>query len=332
MIIVFPCALGMTDEVRAQSLELKTKGKALVAALNCQGCHRTPEEQTNPGPLPGPELGFEGDRVRPEWLFDFLQQPHRVRPALHARMPNFRLSTEEALALTEFLMSLRNPALSSLVEPLKYGGRPSGEAAQAARRMAEKGALNCFLCHWQGGRQPTGPPETWAPDLTQARSRLNPDWIVRWIDNPQAINPRAIMPAYPQEGPAEFLGGDRARQLAAVRDFVYSLGSEPSAAEYRRARASYPRVTSELGKRIAEEANCAACHLIPGIERPKDKIAPPLSRVALTRDREWVERFLRDPGHFRAKGYLGGARAMPTFRLSQEEARAIAAYLVPGGS
>ena len=32
------------------------------------------------------------------------------------------------------------------------------------------------------------------PDLTDAWKRLNPDWMVQWIKNPQAFDPASLMP------------------------------------------------------------------------------------------------------------------------------------------
>ena len=78
------------------------EGRALIERLGCPVCHDIPGHATTIR-KEAPDLTWEGDRVRPDWLFAFLKAPGTIRPALTARMPNFRLTDEEALALTEGL-------------------------------------------------------------------------------------------------------------------------------------------------------------------------------------------------------------------------------------
>ena len=91
--------------------------------------------------------------------------------------------------------------------------------------------FNCFSCHQQGDRKPEGPPEGWAPDLGMARMRLNPEWIVRWLHNPQAVQPGTKMPSFYEAsadgkasgGPDDVLGGDNEEQIRALRDYLMVL-------------------------------------------------------------------------------------------------------------
>jgi hypothetical protein len=63
-----------------------------------------------------------------------------------------------------------------------------------------------------------------------ARQRLNPDWIERWIANPQALMPGTKMPTYydPEDmtgsAPPDILGGDPERQIEALANYVFTLG------------------------------------------------------------------------------------------------------------
>jgi hypothetical protein len=81
----------------------------------------------------------------------------------------------------------------------------------------------------RGGKNPEGPPEGWAPDLAMARQRLNPSWIVKWIQDPQKIQPGTKMPSFYPGGPDNILEGKDDRQIEALRDYVMSLG-RPGAA------------------------------------------------------------------------------------------------------
>ena len=58
----------------------------------------------------GPPLAHEGNRVRKEWLVEFLKKPHRIRPTGYvtgaaSRMPDFRFSDEESGAIAAYLMT-----------------------------------------------------------------------------------------------------------------------------------------------------------------------------------------------------------------------------------
>ena len=76
-----------------------------------------------------------------------------------------------------------------------------------------------------------------APDLTLAKKRLKPDWVVEWIKNPEALQPGTLMPGFFPEGqsPApDILGGDSSKQIEAIRDYLFgyeTTPAEPKAAE-----------------------------------------------------------------------------------------------------
>jgi cbb3-type cytochrome oxidase cytochrome c subunit len=76
----------------------------------------------------------------------------------------------------------------------------------------------------RGSQNPPGPPEGWAPDLALAHARLNPDWVERWITDPQKIMPGTKMPSFYPGGPPDVLGGSDEAQIRALRDYVISLG------------------------------------------------------------------------------------------------------------
>ena len=57
-----------------------------------------------------------------------------------------------------------------------------------------------------------------------ARQRLNPNWIVKWIQDPQKIQPGTKMPSFYPGGPDNILAGKDDRQIEALRDYLISLG------------------------------------------------------------------------------------------------------------
>ena len=88
--------------------------------------------------------------------------------------------------------------------------------------MTSPDYFNCFSCHVQGGKKPEGPKEGWAPDLAMARQRLNPNWIIKWLKDPQKVQPGTKMPSFYPGGPDNILGGKEDVQIEALRDYLMS--------------------------------------------------------------------------------------------------------------
>jgi mono/diheme cytochrome c family protein/predicted nuclease with TOPRIM domain len=163
---------------------LRVAGRQLFEQYNCLGCHRIGTE----GGTIAPNLAYAGSKLRGEWLLRFLKAPYSLRPMVTARMPTFPLSDQEAATLRDYI-------LTTLVDPrvpeeLQVAQLVTPElAAQGEKLYWEK--YPCFTCHQIQGK--VGGAAV-GPDLTDAWKRLNPDWMVQWIKNPQAFEPTTIMP------------------------------------------------------------------------------------------------------------------------------------------
>jgi len=103
-----------------------------------------------------------------------------------------------------------------------------------ARALFEK--LQCVLCHMPGGVVPKGKTAAdMAPDLTMARKRLSPKWVVRWLNNPAEFQPGTKMPPFwkPEGGVRPSMDADGLndpdREMALLRDYLFS---EQFAADY----------------------------------------------------------------------------------------------------
>ena len=209
------------------------EGRRVVNKYNCVGCHVVEKRggailaryEQSPTMAP-PILNGEGSKVQPNWLFGFLQQPIPLRPWLKLRMPTFGLSDKETQAVVEYFL-----AQDSVEMPFVHVDQALIPAShiEAGKVLSSADYFNCFSCHQQGDRKPEGPAEGWAPDLTLAKQRLNPNWIVRWLRDPQAVQPGTKMPSFynfadeTPDGPEDVLGGDDAKQVEALRDWILSL-------------------------------------------------------------------------------------------------------------
>ena len=193
---------------RGQDIEA---GWKVVLKYNCMGCHevRIGQKSVLMG-LPRyqspdwkeqipPILIGEGARVDPLWLAKFLENPslsnsdtnrNGVRPYLRVRMPTFYFSEGEILALVRFF-----EAMSSQVQP--YIAPPltplSSQELMLARQLFTNPGAPCLTCHATG--DPTHDQRATAPNFVLMRSRLKPDWVRRWMLDPQMMSPGTAMPS-----------------------------------------------------------------------------------------------------------------------------------------
>ena len=96
------------------------KGRALVNSLGCMGCH-----QIQPEPDPeydpsvdairieqGPNLIGLGSKVNRQWLLGWLKNPYSYHP--DTKMPNLRLSDQEAADIAAYLLADKNEKYDDL--------------------------------------------------------------------------------------------------------------------------------------------------------------------------------------------------------------------------
>ncbi len=203
-------------------------GQRLVQYYNCVGCHIVEGKggyiralyTDNPTFAP-PILTGEGAKVQPDWFYGFLKKPGPLRPWLQLRMPTFGFSDEEARTAVDYFT-----ALAKLAVPYVYVDRSRipPEHIASGKKLMSGDYFACFSCHQQGDTKPEGPPAGWAPDLTMAKHRLNPEWIIRWIHDPQKLMPGTKMPSFYPGGPDDVLEGNEDRQIEAIRDYLMVLG------------------------------------------------------------------------------------------------------------
>ncbi len=204
------------------------KGQRLVQYYNCTGCHVIEGSGgdirslylDNPSFAP-PILTGQGKKVQPEWFYGFLKQPLPIRPWLELRMPTFHFANDEASGIVDYFN-----ALSKLEIPYTYfdRSRTSPEMVHAGDLLMSEDYFACFSCHQQGDQKPEGPPDGWAPDLGLAKERLNPEWIIDWIKDPQTLMPGTNMPTFYPGGPDDIFAGDEDKQMMAMRDYIMLLG------------------------------------------------------------------------------------------------------------
>ncbi|MBL8792969.1 MAG: c-type cytochrome, partial [Planctomycetia bacterium] len=108
--VILPFARDMA--VPASSPYGGTFGNLLAKYLTEKDRQKFDKEDKARPAVP-PALLRQGEKTQPLWLFNFLRQPHEIRPVTVLRMPRFNMSEDEAMALVNYFSAvdkLENPA------------------------------------------------------------------------------------------------------------------------------------------------------------------------------------------------------------------------------
>jgi cytochrome c551/c552 len=243
------------------------EGWWIVQKYNCVGCHQfTPGQGTalmsvkryqDAQELLPPKLLTEGARVDPEWLVRFLKNPalsetdtnrNGVRSYLQVHMPTFSFSENELGKLVRFFEALSRQPFPYIPEQAPV---LTAKETDMARSLFSSPAAPCLKCHATG--DPAHDRTATAPNFLQAKGRLKPDWVERWIIDPQAISPGTSMPSglfkrqnnrwvFAGPTPPVFQGYDRDHTKLLV-DYIFELTPE----EQRRVGASMGRAPAANG-------------------------------------------------------------------------------------
>jgi cytochrome c2 len=91
--VVLPATSSATDKIayfRTNTPEFKASakfGKQMFEAYQCSLCHAVREGQPLTDAINAPNLVLAKERLRPEWILDWLIDPQALQPG--TKMPNF---------------------------------------------------------------------------------------------------------------------------------------------------------------------------------------------------------------------------------------------------
>lgn len=180
--------------------------KAMVEK-HCGSCHdlngpaaKTVEELWQ---RKGPDLFYAGSKYKRDWLIKWLVKPRRLRPAgylyfqhikpgekrdvidTRSLKPHISLAQNEASKTVDYLMSLK--AKATLI---KAGEFKKGSISISFGEMVFDKFNGCTACHelepGYGGLS--------GPEMYSAAKRMQADYLVNYIRNPQAWSPKTMMP------------------------------------------------------------------------------------------------------------------------------------------
>ncbi len=248
------------------------RGRELLSRLNCQGCHKLNDVDQ---PMLGPELSSIGYKVKREWIYKWLKEPRNVldkdgnvtvngyESGDESRMPKFRLKDDEIKALSAFLSVQRAMPLEttkinpSVVAALSKKPDLLSDGEVRFRQMM------CTTCH---PLAVTRAGETKliggniGPELTKVGSKVNEEWLVAWLRNPQSYLPHTNMPRYGWSDDDLYKVSQYVMNKLTDSDLLTNVPQlgEPTDEEVA------------AGKRLFTEKGCSSCHVLKGIGVQKD--------------------------------------------------------------
>ncbi len=257
------------------------RGRRLLGELHCVGCHRL-QDVERPAML-GPDLTNIGTKVTREWIYKWLKEPQTLtdkdgnitvngyETEEEPRMPKFRLTEQELRSLSAYLSTLRSKPIEA------YRFAPRAVAALTRNPdVAQQGEVRfrqmfCSTCH---SLAVTRAGETKliggdiGPELTKVGSKVNPDWLVAWLRNPQSYLPHSKMPRYQWSD----------EDLYSVTQYIRTrLTDSDLLSNVPQLGAPAPEEL-QAGRRLFVEKGCGSCHVIEGINPQKD-FGPDLSAL-----------------------------------------------------
>ena len=184
--------------------------------------------------------------------------------------------------------------------------------------------VGCTGCHLVKGYENI--PKI-APSLKRINAKVDPGWMVRWIENPHKFRPRTRMPNFDL----------KPDDTVAIASYIWSQAKEegdkwtqehPMPAGYREGDAN----EIAKGKKLVETIGCKGCHgfaegeFSTPLGKNKDLVPNLKDIAAKVTGPQWIYHWLKNP-----RGYQSDTH-MPSLRLADDEALAITAYLMTLGT
>lgn len=292
-------------------------GPSLYGESFCASCHAVQNAAGNiVGGDIGPELTRIGNKVKPEWLTAWLQNPRTYDAT--TPMPHYRFTPQQIATLVTYLQSKSESDYGSGVH---LDGANSKQIAHGRELIAE---LGCAACHEING---VLKPENFAPDLSSIGSKplaqivflpgmeqSMASYIGAKIRRPRAFGSSVKMPQFALTP----------TQTDALTTALLALTSRARSMPDNLRVAAIPETNYQpaghAGK-LMNDLACFSCHRING--RGGD-MAPDLTWEGSAVQRPWLTEFLHNPNTIRPSLI----RRMPRFNLSDSDNKDLTDYIL----
>ncbi len=342
------------------------RGQKLLAERGCFGCHMAdPNAQRDlVGTYRqfGPNLAGIGSKASRDWIYNWISNPKAWNP--ETKMPDLRLSHEDALDIAEYLSTLKGPpgfdatplpqtevaTLERIALYFQMATRTIFDAKAELAKMdvhakevyaGERLILHygCFACHRIPGFEDAKPIGT---ELTEEGSKAvhrldfgfvhlphtRQDWFKAKLENTRLFDRDRA------RGWEEKLRMPLFRFSPQELEYVTTavLGFQKlNAAATAKKELNADEVAIERGRRIVKNHNCRGCHIIEGFGGSfrsvvsEPSLAPPIIQGEGAKvQSDWLFTFLKGPKTGQIRPWL--EVHMPTFGFTAEELNDLTRY------
>ncbi len=284
------------------------EGRNLFQKYNCIGCHNL-NEYERPERI-APSLSFIGGKVKKEWLIKWLQNPKEYFP--ETKMPRFDLSNEQIGYITDYLLNLRRGKANHVPTNVT-------EAKDGQTFVNDLGCLGCHKINSAGN--------SFAPPFSDIGSKVNSDWLYKFLENPKSYDPKTIIPDF------MFTGKD----ISSIAAYLMSLRNSAIVSSN-----SLQTLTSaegiQKGKILVNTLGCAGCHEIENLQQKVN--APELNGIgdkrldelvfnnAVNKEKtliNWFKIKVTEPGRFATDKIV---TRMPNYDFTSVQTEALTTFLL----
>ena len=313
------------------------KSTELIKKYGCYSCHKIPGYETV-GDV-GPVLTEVGTKVNYSWAVSWLLDPKKYFST--ARMPKFFFTQDQAESIADYLFSMSG---TTRHDADYTKATPNDKLVEQGKALWAQ--ARCNLCHTTGGRGGNH-IKVYAPDLSKVGSKVNKEWMFRWIKNPNAYFPGTKMPRF------RFTD----EEIRGLVEYIVKEYQDDEAEMKYVQPVEIKAASIKKGKELIQQYGCYGCHKLQGMEEMvqvapslkqqgvtflrsnemREKIGTELSSIgskpidmldfgklkkSIPNDRlSYIKQKLRDP-----RSYRLGLR-MPDFRLAESEVNELASVL-----
>ncbi|MCH7504945.1 c-type cytochrome [PVC group bacterium] len=276
------------------------RGEELVSSIGCFACHKGPNEDDDEDRDRqhllsefGPHLLGFGSKTSEKWLYHWLKDPKTYHP--DTRMPNLRLTDQEAADISSYLVSLSNEEFMESSVPeinedmmdnithellsLKF---PAWEAEEKLKSMSLEDKLafsgetiirqqGCFACHNIPGFEDEKPigvelTEEGSKSLHKFAFELSDiehskaAWFQTKLKHPRIFDKGKIKGPYEKSRMPKFQFSDE--EIDAVVTAL--LGFVKTDPNLRKKPRTPKNLFVEAGQSFIRQHNCQGCHIIEG--------------------------------------------------------------------
>jgi mono/diheme cytochrome c family protein len=230
-----------------------------------------------------PTLVGEGEKVQPEWLYNFLHNPYPIRPLTVLRMPRFNLSPEDAQAIVNYFSAVDRSENKGIGLTYPYVAMPQRENNYLRERTTEYVARLKANGKYEARKNEF--QRYWEEQL--AAEKAAADRALKEAED--------LLKAAPEAGKAD---AQRLRDEAKRKaDLATERWNKKDVSELVSRWEQQEAYMADASRLVLHNNICLTCHYVGSVAGKENK-GPNLELVAERLRPDWVRRWVTNPQRF----------------------------------